>query len=40
MAAIVAAYDSRCSVCDGPIVADVDLIVCVDDEWIHEECEE
>lgn len=37
---IVAAYSSRCSICDERIVEDVDEIVCVDGEWVHADCAE
>lgn len=38
-AAVEATFRSRCGVCDEPI-EEGDAIVCVDDEWIHEHCEE
>jgi hypothetical protein len=37
---IPAAYDGRCGICQGPIVADVDWIVSVDGEWCHDTCVE
>lgn len=35
---VLAQYDGRCSICDEPILADLDQIVCEDDEWVHEGC--
>jgi hypothetical protein len=39
MAAVEAKRAGRCGVCQQPI-EEGDRIVCVDDEWVHEECEE
>lgn len=37
--AILARFDSRCSLCDGGrIVASRDAIVEIDGEWVHEQC--
>ena len=34
------AYDGRCGLCDGAILADIDELVLVDGEWVHIECAE
>lgn len=39
MSAIEAREEGRCGACDEPINVG-DPIVCMDDEWIHEDCEE
>lgn len=37
--AIPATYESTCSLCDGRIYEE-DEIVCLDDEWVHAICAE
>ncbi len=37
---MIASYDGRCTLCDRRILADIDEIVRVDDEWVHVECAE
>ena len=36
---IEATHESRCTICDLRIY-EGDPIVCVDDEWVHEDCAE
>lgn len=40
MKPVIAAYDGRCTLCDGRITSDVDEIVNVDGEWVHADCAE
>lgn len=37
---MIAAYDGRCALCDDIILADIDVLVLVDGEWVHVECAE